>query len=81
MRTLELREIQTIHGAGNYSDLQVLGITSTSATLYGALGYALSYQTFVMTEALISVAAITIPTTIAAGMVLGGIQAYHYVTA
>lgn len=81
MRTLELSELQSVHGAGNYSDLEVLGITSASASLYGALGYAFSYQTFAITEGIITVAAITIPTAIATSMVLGGIQAYHYFTA
>lgn len=81
MRTLNLSEINSIHGAGSYSDLEVMGITSASVTLYGALGYAFSYQTFAITEALITVASITIPSTIATSMVIGGIQTYRYFTA
>ncbi len=77
MRTLHQSELQSIHGAGNYSDLEVLGITCASTSMYGALGYAFSYQTFAITEALITVAAITMPTAIATGMVLGGIKAYQ----
>ncbi len=78
MRELNQSELQSIHGGGNYNDLQVIGITGAGSSLAGVLGYFMSYHTFSATEALLFMAAGSIPTVIGIGMILGGIELYHH---
>jgi|GEM_PF-4014077 len=80
MRELNQTELMSIQGAvaGNHSDLEVIGLTSAAASVAGAVGYFISYQTFSVTEGLLFMSAGSLPTVIATGMILGGLQAYHH---
>lgn len=75
MRELNQTELTLIQGG--HTDLEVLGFTSVGSSLAGALGYFMSYQTFSSTEGLLFMAAGSIPTVVATGMVLGGVQLYQ----
>lgn len=78
MRELNRSELGSIQGAGDYSDRDVLALSSAGAALAGGLGYYMSYETFAFTEGLLFVSANTIPTSIATGLLLGTIALYHY---
>lgn len=78
MRELNQTELLTIQGGASYSELQVLGVTSAGTAIAGLLGYFISYKTFSTTEAFLFMTAGSIPTVVATGMVLGGIQLYHH---
>ncbi len=77
MRELDHSILTTIQGAGHYNNTEVLILSSAGATLAGAFGYYMSYQTFSMTEALLFMSAGTIPTSIATGLLLGSLALYH----
>ncbi len=78
MRELNNAELNTIQGAGNYSNTEVITLSSAGAALAGGFGYYMSYDIFSMTEGLLFVSASTIPTCIATGLLLGSIALYHY---
>lgn len=77
MRELDPSILTGIHGAGYYNDTEVFMLATASAALAGAFGYYMSYPVFSMAEALLFVSVSTLPTTMATGLVLGGLALYH----
>ncbi|MGE3318701.1 MAG: hypothetical protein AB7I18_05340 [Candidatus Berkiella sp.] len=78
MYELNHSELLTIHGGTQFNEAQVLGIASGAAAISGMIGYAMSYETFALSEAMLYMSANLLPTAAATGLILGGVYAYHY---
>lgn len=77
MRQLNPCELLSIHGGTQYNDTQVFGIASGAAAISGFIGYAISYEYFALSEALLYMGANLLPTAAVTGLILGGVYAYQ----
>lgn len=78
MYELNQTALLSIHGGTQFNEAEVFGIAGGAAALSGMLGYAMSYETFTLSEALLYMSANLLPTAAATGLILGGVYAYHH---
>lgn len=76
MRELTKNEIEVIHGGTVYEGWEVVAISGVASGL--AFGGMQAYQTLSLLQGLKFIAACSIPTAIAGGLIVGGIELVNW---